>query len=103
MMGGWELTIPKSSTHKDLAWELLTIMLRPDLLAPWLEQYGYLPTQIPIGQGHLLNTTEIAYPYYEEMVSMIPLGGTRPSIPKYPQIADDIRQAIQNVYYHVES
>lgn len=103
MMGGWELTIPKSSTHKDIAWELLTIFLKPDLLAPWLEQYGYLPTQIPIGQGHFLNTTESSYPYYKEMISMIPLGGSRPSIPEYPQIADHIRVAIQDVYYHIKS
>jgi len=103
LMGGWELTIPKTSIHKDLAWELLTIILRPDLLAPWLEQYGYLPTQIPIGQGHLLNTTESSYPYYKEMISMIPFGGSRPSIPEYPLIADHIQQAIQDVYYHLKS
>jgi multiple sugar transport system substrate-binding protein len=103
LMGGWELTIPKSSIHKDLAWELLTIILKPDLLGPWLEQYGYLPTQVPIGQGHLLNTTESSYPYYKEMISMIPIGGSRPSIPEYPQIAENIRVAIQEVYYHVKS
>lgn len=103
LMGGWELTIPKSSLHKDIAWELFTIILKPDLLAPWLEQYGYLPTQIPIGQGHLLNTTELSYPYYREMISMIPIGGYRPSIPEYPQIAENIRLAIQEVYYNIKS
>jgi multiple sugar transport system substrate-binding protein len=49
MMGGWELSIPKTSKHKDLAWELITLILRPHILGPWLERYGYLPTQIPIG------------------------------------------------------
>src|SRR5207245_9691699 len=62
LMGGWELTIPNSSTHKGIAWELLTIMLKPDLLGPWLEQYGYLPTQIPLCQGQLLNHTHSSYP-----------------------------------------
>jgi multiple sugar transport system substrate-binding protein len=32
------------------------------------------------------------------MVSMIPNGGSRPNIPEYPQIAEDIHQAIQQVY-----
>jgi multiple sugar transport system substrate-binding protein len=32
------------------------------------------------------------------MVSMIPYGGSRPNIPEYPQIAEDIHQAIQQVY-----
>jgi multiple sugar transport system substrate-binding protein len=45
LMGGWELSIPKTSTHKDLAWELITTMLKPDILAPWLSQNGFLPTR----------------------------------------------------------
>jgi multiple sugar transport system substrate-binding protein len=38
-------------------------------------------------------------PYYAEMVSMIPFGHKRPSIPEYTQVADQIRQAINDVYY----
>jgi multiple sugar transport system substrate-binding protein len=30
---------------------------------------------------------------------MIPSAGTRPSIPEYPQIADNIRQAIYEVQF----
>ena len=30
---------------------------------------------------------------------MIPFAGTRPSIPEYPQIADNIRQAIYEVQF----
>jgi multiple sugar transport system substrate-binding protein len=37
-------------------------------------------------------------PYYKEMVSMIPLGRQRPSIPEYSQVADSIHQAIDDVY-----
>ena len=37
VMGGWELSIPQSSKNKDLAWELTTLMLEPDVLAPMLE------------------------------------------------------------------
>ena len=40
MMGGWMLSIPESSVNKDLAWELLTIMLEPEVLAPMLHEYG---------------------------------------------------------------
>jgi multiple sugar transport system substrate-binding protein len=103
LMGGWELSIPKTSTHKDLAWELITTMLKPDILAPWLSQNGFLPTQIPIGQGHTLNLTESSsFPYYNEMISLIPFGGSRPSIPEYPIIAEHIRQAIDDVYYGIK-
>ena len=103
LMGGWELSIPKTSTHKDLAWELITTMLKPDILEPWLSQNGFLPTQIPIGQGHTLNLTESSsFPYYNEMISLIPFGGSRPSIPEYPIIAEHIRQAIDDVYYGIK-
>ena len=30
---------------------------------------------------------------------MIPTAGARPSIPQYPQIAEHIRQALDEVYY----
>jgi multiple sugar transport system substrate-binding protein len=38
-------------------------------------------------------------PYYKEMISMIPTAHSRPNIPEYPQIADSIKQAIDEVYY----
>ena len=98
MMGGWELSIPSTSKHKDLAWELVTIMLDPKIIAPWLEQYGYLPTQIPIGETIALADPPSSFPYYEEMVSMIPFGQGRPNIPEYPQMAVYVKEALDDVY-----
>jgi len=86
-MGGWLLSIPLSSKNKDLAWELITLALEPDRLTPWLERYGYLPTQIPIGERIMLANNLTSFPYYAEMISMIPFGHGRPAIPKYPEIA----------------
>jgi multiple sugar transport system substrate-binding protein len=51
LMGGWELTIPKTSTHKELAWKLITLMLEPKTLTPWLIEHRVLPTQVTIGEG----------------------------------------------------
>jgi multiple sugar transport system substrate-binding protein len=98
-MGGWALSIPKTSIHKDLAWKLMELTLTPKLLNPFLVQGGYLPTQISMGTSDLLNSTALSYPYYRQLVSMIPSAGTRPSIPEYPQIADNIRQAIYEVQF----
>ena len=42
------------------------------------------------------------YPYYRQLVSMIPFAGTRPSIPEYPQIADNIRQTIYEVQFEIQ-
>jgi multiple sugar transport system substrate-binding protein len=96
-----EFSIPKTSSHRDIAWELFTIMLEPQIPAPWIAEQSYLPTQVDLGEDkspytELLRT---AIPYYDQMVSMIHVGRSRPSIPEYPAIYDNIRQALDEVYY----
>jgi multiple sugar transport system substrate-binding protein len=98
IMGGWLLSIPETSRHKELAWELITIMLKPEILSPMLAKYGYLPTQISIGEGPYSAALRKLIPYYDELITLIPFGHARPNIPEYPQIADHVRQAIDDVY-----
>ena len=98
MMGGWMLGIPNTSSNKELSWELLKIMVQPDVLAPMLEKYAYLPTQKPIAEGQYSGQLARTIPYYKELISMLSVGHSRPSIAEYPQIADNIRQAIDEVY-----
>lgn len=100
LMGGWEFAIPQTSSNKDLAWELISLMLEPSILSPWLAKSGYLPTQLTIGEGRFSEQLRKINPYYDDMVSMIPLGGIRPAIPAYPFVADEIREAINKVYFH---
>jgi multiple sugar transport system substrate-binding protein len=99
LLDGWKLSIPITSKNKALAWELITLVAEPNILAPWLAKYGYLPTQLAIGQGEFSDELRRYNPYYEVMISMIPTGLSRPSIPEYPEIADNIREAIDEVYY----
>jgi multiple sugar transport system substrate-binding protein len=99
LMGGWELSIPESSNHKDLAWELITIILDPDILAPYVVSHANLPTEIPIGEGPYVQEANKTIPYYSQLIDMIKIGHGRPNIPEYPQIADHIRQALDEVYY----
>jgi multiple sugar transport system substrate-binding protein len=103
MVGGWELAVPQTSQNKDLAWELLTLIVQPNILSPWLQRYAYLPTQNTIGSGPYSAPLKQTIPYYDKMVSMIPIGRARPSIPEYPQIAEHIRQAILEVEHGVKS
>jgi multiple sugar transport system substrate-binding protein len=97
MMGGWELAVPSGSQNSDLAWELITIMAQPEILGPFLRDMGFLPTQQVLGDGPSSLPLKESVPYYEEMVSMIPLGESRPSIPEYPEISEYIHQAIHQV------
>ena len=98
LMGGWEFSIPKTSLNKDLAWELLTILLEPQILAPYLASHSNLPTQISIGEGPYARDLNNTTPYYDELITMLKIARNRPSIPEYPQIAENIRQAIDQVY-----
>jgi multiple sugar transport system substrate-binding protein len=59
---------------------------------------GLLPTQRTLGEGQFSEQSRESIPYFEEMVSMIPDGRSRPNIPEYPEIAEHIHQAIQQVY-----
>ena len=103
LMGGWELSIPETSNHKDLAWELITIILDPHILSHYLVSHANLPTQITIGQGPYALEANKTIPYYSQLVNMIELGHGRPNIPEYPQIADHIRQALDEVYYGLKN
>jgi multiple sugar transport system substrate-binding protein len=98
MMGGWELAIPTTSQHSDLAWELITIIAQPEILGPFLQERGFLPTQRTLGEGQFSEQSRASIPYFEEMVSMILNGRGRPNIAEYPEIAEHIHQAIQQVY-----
>jgi multiple sugar transport system substrate-binding protein len=44
-------------------------MLEPEVLAPMLHQYGYLPTQKSIGEGRYSTMRNFSIPYYEQLVS----------------------------------
>jgi multiple sugar transport system substrate-binding protein len=98
MMGGWELAIPATSQHSDLAWELITIVAEPEILGPFIQEYGYLPTQRTLGDGPSSEPLKESVPFFEEMVSMIPYGQSRPNIAEYPEIDEHIGQAIEQVY-----
>src|ERR671923_326386 len=98
MMGGWELAVPSTSQNSDLSWELITIMAQPEILGPFIQQYGYLPTQRVLGDGPSSEPLKQSVPFFEEMVSMIPYGRSRPNIPEYPEIAEHVDQAIKQVY-----
>ncbi len=74
------------------------IISSPEILGPFLQQYGYLPTQRTLGEGPSSQPLKESVPYFEEMVSLIPYGRSRPNIPEYPEIAEHIHQAIQQVY-----
>jgi multiple sugar transport system substrate-binding protein len=41
-------------------------------------------------------------PYYDELISMINVANARPSISEYPQVAEHIHQALNEVFYGIK-
>jgi multiple sugar transport system substrate-binding protein len=80
----------------------VAIIVEPKILAPYLAQHSNLPTQIPIGQGTFAASLNQTTPYYSELVSMLNIANARPSIPEYPQIAEHIHQALDEVFYGIK-
>ncbi len=73
-------------------------MASPEILGPFLQEYDYLPTQHVLGDGPSSEPLKQSVPYFEEMVSMIPYGKSRPNVAEYPEILEDVYEAINQVY-----
>ena len=97
LLGGWEFGIPTTSKNKELAWELLTIMLEPKIISPWLQQTGLIPTQKTVGSGPELTQLNQTIPYYSDMISEVPFGRSRPNIPQFAQIDEQVSHALDQV------
>jgi multiple sugar transport system substrate-binding protein len=104
MMGGWELATPATSEHPDLAFELLTILVDPEILTQMLAEYAYLPTERTIAEEDPYATTLAeAIPFFGGLTEALPQGRNRPNIAAYPELAEHIRVAIEEVYYGQKS
>ncbi|MFL6355060.1 MAG: extracellular solute-binding protein [Nitrososphaeraceae archaeon] len=104
LMGGWEFSIPVTSLHKNIAWEIIENMLKPEILSPWLAKQGFLPTQTTLGQdtNPYADHLRKSIPFYDDMISMISNGRGRPNIPEYQAVAEHIRQALDEVFYGIK-
>jgi multiple sugar transport system substrate-binding protein len=104
LMGGWQFSIPVTSSHKNIAWEIIELMLEPEILSSWLAKQGFLPTQITLGQdtNSYADHLRKSIPFYDDMISMIPTGSGRPNLPEYQAIAEHVRQALDEVFYGIK-
>ena len=79
-------------------------MLELELLAPMLHEYViWISTNPEINRRWpLFEATKLSIPYHDELVSLIPDARVGPSMLEYPEIADHLRQAIDEVFYGVK-
>jgi len=100
LMGGWLLCIPETSGNKDLAWELITLVLDPknnDTFARKIQ-----PTQIPMEKVLILHNWS---KQFRTMINWSPWWQLLALGPVYQSIfhiAEDIHQAVDQVFYKVK-
>lgn len=100
MAGGWALSVPKTSEHPDLAFEMLTTIQKPEIMAEFCAKFGYLPTQqILLEDEKYSSILNESIPFIDKFKQILPTSYGRPAIPEYPKIADAIKIAIEEVYY----
>ena len=63
-----------------------------------MASHSNLPTQVSIGEGNYSQYLNETTPYFDELVTMLKVGHDRPSIPEYPEISANVREAIEQIY-----
>lgn len=91
--GGYLLSIPKTSPHPDLAWELISLATSAQAQFEYTLARGYVPTRYS-----LMNRADeyIAMdPHFDVILAQLPHAYFRPAIPEYTEISNAIQDAIQ--------
>jgi ABC-type glycerol-3-phosphate transport system substrate-binding protein len=103
MLGGDIIKQKDGHPTKGTYWfPAYNMVLDPKIMTPLHVKYGHMPTQIPIGEGPNSAQLKQTIPYYNKLISMMTIARARPSIPEYPHIAEDIHQALDQVFYKVK-
>jgi multiple sugar transport system substrate-binding protein len=72
-------------------------MLEPKIISPWLQQTGTIPTQKTVGSGPESARLNQVISYYSDMISEVPFGRSRPNIPQFAQIDEQVSYALDQV------
>lgn len=92
--GGWTVTLPAQSQHKDLAWEFISIAMNTENQRTWALSRGYVPVRQTLAEDSAFAE---AIPFYSVIEETLPIARTRPAIPEYPQVSQAIQTALQSI------
>ncbi|HOI34863.1 MAG TPA: sugar ABC transporter substrate-binding protein [Mesotoga infera] len=94
VLGGWALVIPSASKNKESAWELAKYLTSFETWMIWIEaKGGPMPTRKDVCYA----SPVLQDPKWQVIFETFPFAVSRPPIPQYPQISEQIQIMIQNV------
>jgi len=94
VLGGWALVIPSASKNKDNAWELAKYLTSYETWMTWIEAKG---GPMPSRQDVCFDAPVLQDPKWKVIFETFPHAVSRPPIPEYPQVSEQIQIMIQNV------
>ena len=92
--GGWTVTIPAQSEHRDLAWEFISIAMNRENQRTWAISRAYVPVRRSLAEDTAFTES---IPFYPVIEQTLPIARTRPAIPEYPQVSAAIQTALQSI------
>ncbi|WP_214079478.1 sugar ABC transporter substrate-binding protein [Mesotoga sp.] len=94
VLGGWALVIPSASKNKDNAWELAKYLTSYETWMTWIEAKG---GPMPSRQDVCFDAPVLQDPKWKVIFETFPHAVSRPPIPEYPQVSEQIQIMIQDV------
>lgn len=93
MSGGWALSIPKNSHHKDLAWEFIEFASSKEHNLALLSKERNLTPRNDVAQ----EKTYQEIPMFKEATDFLKFTHFRPAVDKYPTVSTQIQTLVEDV------
>jgi maltose-binding protein MalE len=92
-MGGWILTIGRSSQNADLAWEYLTIVTSEPAARDFWQKQQRVPTRKAAFEN--VASYSQVMPYFDQIAESVPFARLAPQVPQYPSFLPFMITAVQ--------
>ena len=93
VMGGWILTIGRSSQNADLAWEYLTIVTGEPAARDFWQKQQRVPTRKAAFEN--VASYSQVMPYFDQIAESVPFARLAPQVPQYPSFLPFMITAVQ--------
>ncbi|MCF7944841.1 MAG: sugar ABC transporter substrate-binding protein [Spirochaetia bacterium] len=94
VLGGWSIVIPKTTKNPEAAWRFAKYLNSFETWMFWLEEKGGpMPTRMDVAD----NSPVLQDEKWVNLFEVFPNAVSRPPIPEYPQVSEQIQLMIQSV------
>lgn len=93
LAGGWAFSVPEKSDQKDLAFEFIQEMMKPEVYIGAILRHGSISTRTDVAE----NTEYASQPFFQTATQFLETADFRPQDEKYPVVSASIQQMAESV------